>query len=275
MNLHSIASAKAYRSAATSRQIFKHSQPAGGTLRIARRLRNLADLPFPNIYGGNARFNGTGHQPTHRIRRLQRANGGSNGPQHTIRFAGGLGTAGRIRIDAAQTGRFTRNHRHGDAIAAYGGPVDPRNPFPHAVIVDEIAGFKVVGAVQHKVRPVQQFFNVGWVQIGNVGGESQVRVDAGQGLGSGLRFGQSSPGIGIFKQHLTLQVAGFYKITINDGEIAYASAAEQSSVKTSQSPTANNGHAGVQQQLLPGFSNGRKKNLPGIPFLIARIHQFR
>ncbi len=82
--------------------------------------------------------------------------------------------------------------------------VNPRNIFAHRKIVDQVAGFEIVGGVEDQVDIFEQFCRVGGAQIGDEGLQNYVGIDLRQTSGGGDGFGSSFTGIGLGKEELAL-----------------------------------------------------------------------
>src|ERR1700688_1615881 len=74
------------------------------------------------------------------------------GVQDSSGFAGFERALRRVSENASQAGGLARKHIHGHAVAAYGCGVDPWGTILDGEIIDEIAGFEVIGAIEDKLR---------------------------------------------------------------------------------------------------------------------------
>ncbi len=113
------------------------------------------------------------------------------------------------------------DHRHGQAVTAHGRSVDPRNAAAHGEIVDQVARFEVVGAVQNEVRAAQQLRHVGGREVGHHAARVNAGIDARDMPLGGRGFGQRLGGVGFLEQPLAMQVAGLHVIAVDDGERAH------------------------------------------------------
>ena len=134
----------------------------------------------------------------------------------------GLRAAGPGRLLADR--RRLREDVHGGGVGAHGGGVDPGGPALDAEVVKQIAGFKVVCAVQHDVRSPQQGGGVCRYQIRDVRLDGDIAINCEKVLPGRLRFGKRMERVLFGKEHLALQVGGFDKIPVDEGKAAYAGA---------------------------------------------------
>jgi hypothetical protein len=112
---------------------------------------------------------------------------------------------------------------HCGGVGAYGGGVDPGAVVADAEVVDEVAGFEVVGAVEDEVG-VEEGGGVGWDEVGDVGVDVDGGVDAGEVEACGFGFGERGAGIVFVEEHLALEVGGLYEVAVDEGEAADAGA---------------------------------------------------
>ncbi len=81
---------------------------------------------------------------------------------------------------------------HGGGVGADGCGVDPGLGLLDGVVVDEVAGFEVVGCVENDVGGGEELVDVGGDQVGDVGVDGDGGVEecdlaaGGFGLGQGL-----------------------------------------------------------------------------------------
>src|ERR1019366_7979337 len=199
-------------------QVRKLAPRAGGAVGIARRRVDLANATVPKVQRGDARAQGGAGEDAQRVGHLKGGHGGDNHVQYAGGFAGGLRARRRVRVDAAQARGAAGDHRHGDAVAGHGRPVDPRDAAAHGKIVDQVARLEVVGAIQDDIGIAQQLRRVGAGEIGDDATRADGRVDARDAaLGRG-GLGQRLGGVGLFEKPLPMQVAGLHVIAIDQGE---------------------------------------------------------
>src|SRR5260370_10191648 len=83
-------------------------------------------------------------------------------------------------------GRVLREDVHGGGGGAYGGSVDPGFGLLDGVVVDEVAGFEVVGGVEYEVGGGEEFVDVGWDEVGYVGVDGDGGVEEGDFAAGGV-----------------------------------------------------------------------------------------
>jgi hypothetical protein len=113
------------------------------------------------------------------------------------------------------------------------------------------------------------------IDIQDLGHQFDPAVDFGQVTRRGNRFGQTLPTIVLGVQRLTLQIRFIDVVTIGEGQTRDAGARQNLGDYGSQGATPHQEYAAPPQSLLPGFSNGREKHLPGIPLDHAPTMQLR
>ena len=168
---------------------------------------------------------------------------------------------------------FGRNDRFGEdvhsgGVGAYGGGVDPGAVVADAEVVDEVAGFEVVGAVEDEVS-VEEGGGVGGDEVGDVGGDLDGGVDAGEVAVGGFGFGEGGAGVVFVEEHLALEVGGFYEIAVDEGEAAYAGAGEEAGGGGSGGAYSYDGYVGAGEELLAGGADGGEEDLAGVAIVLC------
>ncbi len=157
-----------------------------------------------------------------------------------------------------------RQDRHGDTVAADRRTVDPGHGFAHAPVVDQVAGFEVIGGVQDDDGGAQQLRNVTrdknrhhgpYLDTGNDRFEALLGCD---GLGQGRR------GIGLVEENLTLQIAALHVVAIDYRRRPTPARGEQHCLGASQSATADDDGVRLRHPELPFSADARKENLSRI-----------
>ena len=136
---------------------------------------------------------------------------------------GGGGAMGRVRavnLGAGEDG-------HGGGVRADGGGVDPGPGLLYGVIVEEVAGFEVVCAIEEELGRGEECVDVGGDEIRNVRGQGNGGVEGGDLAAGGFGFGERGQGVGFIKQDLTLKVGWFYEVAVDKDELADAGAGEE------------------------------------------------
>ena len=113
------------------------------------------------------------------------------------------------------------------AVRADGGGVDPRFGLLDGVVVEEVAGFEVVGAVEQEMGFGEERVNIGRDEVGDDGFDLDGGVEEGDFGASGLGFGGRGRGVGFVEEDLALEVGGFDDIAVDEGEMADAGAGEE------------------------------------------------
>lgn len=157
---------------------------------------------------------------------------------------------------------------HGGGVGSYGGGVDPGAVVADAEVVDEVAGFEVVGAVEDEVGGEE----VGGVvrdEVGDVGVDVDGGVDAGEVEAGGFGFGEGGAGVGFVEEHLALEVGGLDEVAVDEGEAADAGAGEEAGGGGPGGSDADDGDVGAGEKLLAGGADGGEEDLAGIAVLIG------
>ena len=133
------------------------------------------------------------------------------------------------------------------------------------VVVDEVASFEVVGAVEDELHVAEQLFDVVGREVGDVGLDFDFGVEAANLAGGSDGLGQRFGGVGFVEEHLALQVAGLYVVAVNDAEVADSGARQQGSKGRAGGTAADDGDACRGQALLAVGSDGWKQDLARVP----------
>lgn len=153
---------------------------------------------------------------------------------------------------------------HAGGVGTYGGGVDPRLGLFHGVVVDEVAGFKIVGAVKEEVGGAKKGVNVGGNEISDHSLNFDGRVEGCYFTACGLCLGQGGKGVGFVEEDLALKVGELDEVTINEDEVANAGAGQQGCGGRSSGSYADNGHVSLAEEVLTGGGNPGKEDLAGV-----------
>jgi hypothetical protein len=156
---------------------------------------------------------------------------------------------------------------HGCGVGADGCGVYPGFGLLDRVIVDEIAGFEVVGGVEDEVGWGEQLVDIGWYQVGDMwvnGGRGVEERDLTMG---GFGLGERLEGVGLVEEYLPLKVGGFDEVTIDEGEGADAGAGEEGGRGSSGGSDAYDGDVRGCESLLAGCSDAGKEDLTGVAII--------
>jgi len=170
---------------------------------------------------------------------------------------------------------FGRNDRFGEdvhsgGVGAYGGGVDPGAVVADAEVVDEVAGFEVIGAVEDDVGG-EEVWGVGWDEVGDVGVDADAGVDAGEVAAGGFGLGKRGAGVVFIEEHLTLEVRGLDEIAVDEGEAADSGSGEEAGGGGSGGPYSYDGDVSSDEKLLAGGSDGGEEDLPGVAVCVRDL----
>ena len=152
---------------------------------------------------------------------------------------------------------------HGGGVGAYGGGVDPGAVVADAEVVDEVAGFEVVGAVEDEVGG-EEGGGVGWDEVGDGCVDADAGVDAGEVAAGGFGLGEGGAGIVFVEEHLALEVGGLDEVAVDEGEVADAGAGQQAGGGGSGGTDADDGDVGAGEEVLAGLADGGEEDLAGV-----------
>jgi len=158
---------------------------------------------------------------------------------------------------------------HGGGVGAYGGGVDPGFGLLDGVVVEEVAGFEVVGGVEYEVRGGEELVDVGGDEVCDVGVDGDGGVEEGDFAASGFGFGEGVAGVGLVEEDLALEVGGFDEVAVDEGEGADAGAGEEGGGGGSGGSYADDGDVGGAKQLLTGGADAGEEDLTGVAVLIC------
>ena len=138
-----------------------------------------------------------------------------------------------------------------------------------AQVVEQEAGLEVVGAIQDDIGAAellaeQQPLGVGGAEIGHQRTDADVGVDLGQpGLG-GFGLGQTGLGVGGVEEDLTLEIARFDQVAVEDGQAADPRTAQLVGDDAAQRAAADDGGVGGQQAALAVGPDAGQDGLAGV-----------
>ena len=168
-----------------------------------------------------------------------------------------------------QTGEASRDARangHGDAVAANSGGVNPGTVGFDGEIVEEEAGFEIVGAIEEKIEAGEKSFGVLGRKVGDDAFDENRGVDGVKFLLRRDGFGERIASIGFVEKGLALKVGSLYEIAVEDAETADTRAGKKRSGSGANSPTADDDGACGSEALLAGFADTREENLARVSF---------
>lgn len=185
-----------------------------------------------------------------------------------VEDAGGIagfdGAAGSLGKDAGKAGGLAGQNIHGDGVGTDGGCVDPGLVLLNGVVVEQVAGLKVVSGVEDELGIAEQRVDIAWGEVGDMGFHLNLAIEERNFAASGLGLGQGFAGVSLIKENLALEIAFFDKIAINQGEAADAGAGQQAGGGGSGSSDPDEGDMRLSNALLAVGANAGKKDLSGI-----------
>ena len=268
VNLHGIPSAEAHRGAIAPlqpREFVPSARRAGG---VAFRHGALTNRPMPQIrpedLSPHARY--PPRQNLERFHRLNRTDQAGHRTQHAGRLAGGLHSAGRLGINAAEAGSVARQHGHRNPITPHSSPVEPGNPLAYRVIVYQEARFEVIGTIQDYICPAQQVVGVRRIQVRNKGFKVHAGIGREQMPPGRFRLWQTLTRVVFRIEDLALQVALLHVIPIDQPQRADSGPRQQRRLHRAQRTAPHNDRGGRREVPLPFLSERRVANLPAEAF---------
>jgi hypothetical protein len=166
-------------------------------------------------------------------------------------------------------GWVSREDVHCGGVGAYGGGVDPGFGLLDGVVVDEIAGFEVVGGIEDEVGGGEKFVDVGGDEVGDVGVDGDGGVEEGNFAAGGFGLGEGVAGVGLVEEDLALEVGGFDEVAVDEGEGADPGPGQERGGGGSGGSYADDGYVGGTKQLLAGESDAGEEDLAGVAVVIA------
>jgi hypothetical protein len=162
-----------------------------------------------------------------------------------------------------------RQDVHGGGVGSYGGGVDPGARVADAEVVDEVAGFEVVGTVEDEVGG-EEGGGVGGDEVGDVGVDVDAGVDAGEVAAGGFGFGEGGAGVVFVEEHLALEVGGLDEVAVDESQPADAGASQEAGGGGTGGADADDGDVGSSKELLAGFADAGEEDLAGVTVFIRK-----
>ncbi len=179
--------------------------------------------------------------------------------------AGGVHFGGRGFFEyAAEAWGFAGEDGHHEAGGADDGAVDPGAVGLDGQVVDEEAGFEVVGAVEEELGAVGEAFDVGVVDVEDVGLDGDARIDAAEFFGGGDGLGALGGDVVFVEEDLALEVVEFDKVAVADAEEAEAGADEGVGEDGAEGAAAEEDGAGVAEAVLAVGADAFEEDLAGV-----------
>ena len=153
---------------------------------------------------------------------------------------------------------------HGGGVGGYGGGVDPRDALLDGEVVDEVAGFEVVGGVEDEVGGAEEIVDVGGDEVGDVGGDLDGGVGGEELAAGGFGFGEGVGGVLFVEEDLALEVGGLDEVAVDEGEVADAGAGEERGGGGAGGADADDGDVGAGEGRLAGLADAGEEDLAGV-----------
>jgi hypothetical protein len=157
---------------------------------------------------------------------------------------------------------------HGGGVRADSGGIDPRFGLLDCIVVDEVAGFEVVGCVEDEVGRGEEFVDVGGDEICDAGVNGNGGVEERDFAAGSFGFGEGFEGVGLVEEDLSLEVRGFDEVAVDESEGADAGTGQERSGGGSGSSDADDGDMGRGKQVLAEGADAGEENLTGVAVLI-------
>ena len=193
-----------------------------------------------------------------------------DGVEDTGSLTGRLGAGGGLWIEAAQARAVAGEDGEGEAVAADGGAVDPGDRAFYGEVIEEKAGFEVIGGVEEEVDAIEEVFDVGSAYIDGEGFDLDRAVDGFEVLGGGGGFGLLRGGICFVKEPLALEVGPLDDIAVDEAEVADTGTGQGRGLEGSEGTTADDGDSGSCEASLTVGAERPETNLPRIA--VSRQH---
>ncbi len=136
-------------------------------------------------------------------------------------------------------------------------------------VVDEVAGFEVVGGVENQVGETEEFVDVGGDEVVDAGVDRDGGVEESDFAAGGFGFGEGFAGVGLVEEDLTLEVGGFDEVAVDEGESADAGTGEEGGGGGSGGSDADDGNVGGAKEMLAGGPDAGEEDLTGVAIVIC------
>lgn len=190
--------------------------------------------------------------------------GGGEDANGVAGFDGAGGWGGE---EAGEAGGVPGKDGHGGGVGAHGGGVDPGDGLLDSVVVEEVAGFEVVGAIEEEVGAGEKGVDVCGDEVGDDRFDLDGGVEEGDLAACGFGFGECGFCIGFVKEDLALEVGGFDEVAIDEGEMADSGAGEERGGGGAGGSDADDRDAGTGEQGLSGGADAWEEDLAGVAFV--------
>lgn len=266
VDLDGVAAAEGDVGAALAAQVAEVSRAADLTTGMGAGGFDFGPLVGPLVDGKQAAAHafGLAGEELERLGNLDGSSHVDGGVEDAGGVAGFDGAAGSLRKDAGKAGGLAGQNVHGDGVGTDGGGVDPGLVLLDGVVVEQVAGLKIVSRVEDELGVAEQRVDVAGGEVGDMGLDLDLAIEERNFAACGLGFGQGFAGVGLIKENLALEIAFFDEIAVNQGEAADAGAGQQAGGGGSGGSNANERDMGLADALLAVGANTGKKDLTGI-----------
>ena len=132
------------------------------------------------------------------------------------------------------------------------------------VIVEEVAGVEVVGAIEEDVGGGEEIVDVGGDKVGCVGVDLNAGVECSNVAAGGFGFGERVPGVSFVEKDLALEVGGFNEVAVDQRQLADTCASEEAGGCGAGCAYTNDGGVGDAEFLLAVGADAGKEHLAGV-----------
>ncbi len=187
--------------------------------------------------------------------------------------AGFHGTGGGLWEEAGEAGGglpeiapvgAKRQDVHGGGVGANGCGIDPGDGVLDGEVVEEVAGFEVIGGVEDEVGAGKQVVDVCGDEVGDMGQDVDVAVEELDLAACGFGFGEGVEGVLLVKEDLALEVGGFDEVAVDERKGPDAGAGEQRGRGCAGGADADDGDPAGGEAFLTGATDSREEDLPGV-----------
>ncbi len=174
--------------------------------------------------------------------------------------------------EAGEAGGFPGANDHGDAIAADRRGVNPGQAEFHCEIVEQEAGFEIIGAIEQEWEAGEQLGGILGVKVRDDALHADAGIDGAQAALSGHGFGEGIAGVGLFEKGLPLEVGGFDEVAVDDAQFADPGADEKVGSRGADGSATDDDGAGSGEAFLAVGADAREEHLAGVFFMQRMGH---
>lgn len=209
------------------------------------------------------------------LRRGDRGNQVDHWAENTGGVAGLDYAAWCVGEDAGQACGLAGKNVKGGGVASDCGKVNPGHGIFDRVIVDEVAGLEIIGAIEDQVDVGEESVGILGGEIGDAGLDRDLRIETRDLTGCGYGLGEGLAGVMFVEQKLALQIAGLDVIAVDDAQESHAGAGEKRCQDRARGAASDDGYAGRGEFVLTFGADGGEEDLAGIAVVEAWRHWLR